>query len=86
MRTFKEFQFLNESDGFPTSEESIHKACEKYGIKDYQIVDGKVNVEGDVDLSRKNLIRLPVRFGIVKGFFWCNGNKLTSLEGCPQIS
>ena len=84
MRTFKEFQFLNESDGFPTSEEAIHEACEKYGIEDYQIVDGKVNVEGDVYLFRKNLTRLPVRFGIVKGYFWCSNNKLTSLEGCPK--
>ena len=57
MRTFKEFQFLNESDGFPTSEEAIHEACKKYGIEDYQIVDGKVNVEGAVDLQQINFSR-----------------------------
>ena len=82
--TFKEFQCLNESDSFPTSEEAIHEACKKYRIEDYQIVDGKVNVEGDVYLSGRSLTRLPVRFGIVKGFFRCSNNNLTSLEGSPK--
>lgn len=43
MKNFNEF--LCESINFP-----IHEACEKYGTRDYQIVDGKVNVEGEVDL------------------------------------
>lgn len=45
--------------------------------------DGKVNVNGNVKLSHKNLIDLPIRFGKVTGDFFINSNKITSLEGCP---
>jgi hypothetical protein len=27
--------------------------------------------------------KLPVKFGRVSGEFWCDRNKLTTLEGCP---
>ena len=57
---------------------------EKLGIKNFQIVDGLVNVYGDVDISRKELTRIPIKFGRVEGNFHCYNNKLTSLEGAPQ--
>ena len=46
--------------------------------------DGSYDTEGDVDLSRLNLIKIPVKFRYVGGYFDCGYNKLTSLEGAPQ--
>jgi hypothetical protein len=62
----------------------IDSICKEYGIKNYTIVDGKVNVNGDVDLIDIGLVKLPVSFGVVGGSFYCSLNKLTSLEGCPS--
>ncbi len=42
-----------------------------------------VDVDGDVDLSNKNLTSIPIQFGKVTGDFYCSGNKLTSLRGSP---
>jgi hypothetical protein len=42
--------------------------------------------EGDLDLVNNNLTEFP-RFlskTKVKGNFWCDGNKLTSLKGSPR--
>ena len=63
---------------------SIESICQKYGIKNFEIVDGLVNVDGTVDLYGKELSKLPVKFGKVSGSFDCRNNKLTSLEGCPK--
>jgi hypothetical protein len=62
----------------------INSICKKYGIENYTIVDGKVNVNGDVDLTDRGLVKLPVSFGAVTGSFYCVSNKLTSLEGAPN--
>jgi hypothetical protein len=45
---------------------------------------GLVDVEGDVDFHLKKIESIPVRFGVVSGFFNCSSNKLTSLVGAPQ--
>jgi hypothetical protein len=67
------------------STKSIDDICKKYGIQNYTInPDGTVDVDGDVNLSYKKLDKLPVRFGKVTGYFWCDDNRLTTLEGCPQ--
>ena len=50
----------------------------------WEVVDGRVNVNGNVDLSTLNLTRLPIKFGTVSGKFFCQGNRLTSLEGAPR--
>ena len=46
---------------------------------------GLVSCTGDVvlkiDMKHE---RLPVSFDKVDGYFWCNENKLTTLEGAPQ--
>lgn len=55
-----------------------------YGIENYSIVDGKVNVDGNVRLSEKGLTKLPVNFGVVTGYFDCYNNQLTTLEGAPN--
>ena len=56
----------------------------KMNIKNYVINDDlTIDVNGDVDLSTKNLNNIPVQFGIVKGSFNCAENQLTSLKGAP---
>ncbi len=51
---------------------------------DGRFLAGDVDVVGDVILSRLDLERLPVRFGAVDGSFWCDGNRLVTLEGAPS--
>jgi hypothetical protein len=63
----------------------IKKICEKYGITNYTIVDGKVNVKGSVIMQGQKLKKIPLIFGEVTGNFNCGSNFLTSLEGCPDI-
>ena len=46
--------------------------------------DGIVDVDGDVNLNGMNLKKLPVKFGVVAGSFYCSHNLLTSLEGAPE--
>lgn len=46
--------------------------------------DGRVDIEGDVNLAGFGLTRLPFRFGNVSGYFDCSYNKLTSLRGNPK--
>ena len=46
--------------------------------------DGRYDVKGNVDLSSKNLSKLPHKFRNVSGNFVCSYNKLTSLEGAPE--
>ncbi len=69
---------------FNESKSDIDSICNKYGIKNYTIENGLVNVNGNVNLSKKRLTELPVRFGTVTGYFYCYYNKLTSLKGCPK--
>ena len=63
----------------------IESICRKYGITNYTInSDGSVDVNGDVYLSNEGLTKLPLKFNIVSGGFYCFDNKLTSLEGAPK--
>ena len=62
----------------------IEKICQDLGIKNFQIVDGLVNVLGDVNISGRKLTKIPVKFGRVGGNFYCYNNQLTSLEGAPR--
>ena len=69
---------------FNESIEDIDSICREYGIRNYTVnPDGTVDVDGDVDLTHKNLTRLPLKFGKVSGDFDCKYNQLTTLEGCP---
>ena len=66
-------------------ESDIDSICKKYKIKDYIInSDGYIDVDWDVDLSRKNLTKLPLKFNKVSGSFYCFSNQLTTLEGSPK--
>ena len=62
----------------------IESICIELGIKNFEIIDGIVNVDDYVDLSYKGLSKFPVKFGRVSVYFRCDFNNLTSLEGCPK--
>jgi len=63
----------------------IDSICKEYGIENYTInSDGSIDVNGDVDLSIRNLKKLPLTFRHVSGNFNCYNNKLITLEGSPQ--
>lgn len=69
----------------PTTKSEVAMTLNYYGIQNYSInKDLSVNVHGDVNLSGKKLIYLPVNFLIVTGKFHCYRNKLISLEGSPR--
>ena len=66
-------------------EQEIHDICEKYDIKNYTInPDGSIDVDDGVDLSGKDLIKIPLKFNKVNGWFDCSYNRLTTLKGCPK--
>ena len=79
-------QWLNEAklESF-TSKEEIQNWLDKMSIKNYTInADLTVDVKGNVRISRKGLTIIPVQFGTISGSFFCNNNKLTSLQGGPK--
>ena len=64
--------------------ENIHKICKEYGIKNYTInSDGSIDVGVGVNLSYKNLTKLPLKFRNVSSSFYCSSNYLTNFEGAP---
>ena len=66
------------------TKEEIEEWLNKMQIKKYTINDDlTVDVDGYVNISRKNLTEIPFQFGKVYGYFDCSVNKLTSLKGCP---
>ena len=75
IKSFKEF--INEFE----IEGEYQQGKPLWNGKDY------LDEEGDIDLSNMNLTELPCVFPEVwdEGFF-CNDNKLTSLEGAPKIA
>jgi hypothetical protein len=46
--------------------------------------DGTFDVNGNVNMSKMNLTKIPVKFGKITGYFDCSYNQLTTLEGAPQ--
>ena len=46
--------------------------------------DGSYDVDGDVRLVNLKLVKLPLKFNHVSGYFWCDNNHLTTLEGAPK--
>lgn len=70
---------------FNENRTDIETICKTLGIINYNIdSEGRVNVFGqDVDLTGKNLKRLPLNFGKVAGNFYCDHNQLETLEGAP---
>jgi hypothetical protein len=69
------------------TEQEIKDLCSEYKIYYYQIRDdGSIDVDDDVNLYRRlgDLKQLPLTFNRVEGYFACDNNNLTSLEGCPK--
>ena len=66
--------------------ENIKTWCEEMGIKDYTINSkGEIDVNGDVDLNKKDFEELPYKFGKVNGSFDLSSNKnLRTLKNCPD--
>jgi hypothetical protein len=65
--------------------DEIKRWLDSMGIENYTIhPDGTVDVDGDVNISDKNLISIPIQFGTVTGIFTCACNRLTSLTGSPR--
>ncbi len=61
MKHLKLFESLN-----------IENICGEYNITNYEIVDGLVNVDGDVGLTNihdQKHFKIPVKFGEVTGNF-----------------
>lgn len=91
MKTLKE-SILNRSShgakGFETQiKEMIEKWLKEYDIENYTINDDfTIDVNGNVNLFRRNLKELPdyIQFGVVRGNFVCTDNNLISLRGCPR--
>ena len=62
----------------------INAVCSKYNIVNYTINDDHtVDVLGVVSFNGP-LNRIPLVFNKVSGYFFCNNNNLTTLEGSPK--
>ena len=73
---------------FYTDKQQIINWLDSYAVKNYTLVPDEqyifiVNVNGNVDLSDKDLINIPVKFNEVNGDFHCHDNQLTSLQFSP---
>ena len=77
-------KYLKLYENFIQSDSEIHELCKKYGITNYTINNGLVDVDGDVNLFNKKLTKLPIKFGNVIGDFNCGNNQLKTLDGAPQ--
>src|SRR5579875_1128733 len=68
---------------FKTKDE-IENWLNKNSISQYTIKDDlTVDVNNNINLHHRDLVQLPVQFGIVNGNFWAFSNKLTTLKGVP---
>ena len=91
-------KFINEAYGFERGanplknlniglRQQIVDWLDSMGVKNYIINDNlTIDTKSHVDISHKNLTHFPkfIKFKHVYGFFSCNNNYLTSLEGCPS--
>ena len=67
------------------TKQQIKNWLDEMGVVNYKIKpDLTVDVEGDVDLSSKDLKEIPIQFGKVSESFYCYNNYLKSLKGSPQ--
>ena len=83
-KLFLESNFFDDRT-FSLESTSINTICRYYSITNYTInEDETVDVDGDVNLYRRKLTKLPLKFGKVTGYFNCSENQLTTLEGSPK--
>lgn len=64
----------------------IDRLCEQFGIENYIINDDMtIDVDGDVKFQGNlTITRFPITFNKVKGDFYCETNKLSTLAGSPR--
>ena len=63
---------------------NIKQICLEHKIEDYTInSDGSIDVDGNVDLSSRNLSILPIKFKRIMGDFHIQNNQLATLYGSP---
>lgn len=68
-----------------TRKESIINWLKDMNVTDYYINDNlTINVDGNVNISNKGLLYIPVQFKEVYGTFNCSNNNLTNLKGTPS--
>ena len=46
--------------------------------------DGEVDVHHSVNMNGANITEIPIKFGVVNGYFDCSNNKLTTLNNLPR--
>lgn len=68
--------------------EDIIHWLNSYHVRHYYLVEDEnygymVNAKEEVDISAKNIDSIQVKFNEVKGNFFCNHNRLSSLKGSP---
>jgi hypothetical protein len=64
----------------------IDAICKQFRIENYSVNQktGRLDVDGDVYLDSQNFIFFPIKFGVIKGDFYCRDlHNLESLEGAP---
>lgn len=74
---------------FLKDKKSIVSWLKKHNISNYYIKEDKyyhytVEVFTDVDLAKKSLEFIPIKFSFVRGFFDCSHNNLSTLLGSPD--
>ena len=81
-----EYKIINGKIAIGLSEYlELFEIIENYKIENYTFNDDfSIDVNGNVDLSFKDLTKLPFKFRNVSGDFDCRYNNLTSLEGSPK--
>jgi hypothetical protein len=69
----------------PASAEELEERLMDY-IKSicYRNSDGTWSSDINVNISHRNITRIPVQFKKVSGYFDCSYNQLTTLEGAPE--
>jgi hypothetical protein len=74
-------------DEMPQDEiDNIQAICARYDITNYVInTDGSIDVDGNVNLTFREISFFELRFGNVSGDFDCSNNILTTLYGSPEV-
>jgi len=74
MKHLKVFESFNDIDSI----------CRKFKITNWKLnSDGNVDVDDHVKIMNGGLVEIPLKFGKVLGSFYCQDNRLISLEGAP---
>lgn len=76
-------KYLKLFEGYQ-SESEVAEICKRFGIEDWSLEGGLVNVDGSVNLSGRGLTEIPLNFGKLAGYFRCDNNNLSTLKGAPH--